>query len=370
MMPVTVPSRPNKGEMLAMVPTRIDEALELVHHVAAHVFDAFHHDLAAAMTVAPAPRPAPSERRVLLQRFDDLGVHLVAVRELGDLLDELLRQHSLALQGPEAFENDTDQRDRAEDDRPHEWAAGPNDFPHGPASYRRVKLDAPPRKRIAHRTRGSERRNALRPEADLDATVTRGIENPYAGVAPAREGTGTRFGAGHAARGDREPVRRSAPVASIHSRLEPSALACRLTITTSLTSAPEGSRATRWRSPSASRSPPRSSARSPTDTRSAQLRPAGPVAKSRSQTPSHSNRASSQTVAGSELDGQPPPARMRRTSRPVASKAAPRARSALRAGRISRSTGLRPSASSAGITTRAARAPCVFQPSPVSNTRT
>src|SRR5262245_14629084 len=109
-----------------------------MHHVAADVLDALHHDLAAAMPVGQGRREHAPQRRIFLERLDDLGVYLVAFGELGDLLDEVLRQHAFALQGPETFEDDTDQGDRAENDRPHEWAAGPNDFPHGPGLYRRA----------------------------------------------------------------------------------------------------------------------------------------------------------------------------------------------------------------------------------------
>ena len=99
------------------------------------------------------------QRRILFQRLDDLGIDLVALGELGHLLDELFGQHAFALQRPESFENNTDRRDRADDDRPHEWAAGPHDFPHGPGSYRSAResvIQAPPGEGIARRARHAQ----------------------------------------------------------------------------------------------------------------------------------------------------------------------------------------------------------------------
>src|SRR5688572_13766696 len=163
------------------------------------------------MPVRQGRRQHAPERRVLLQRFDDLGVDLVTLGELGNLLDELLRQHAFALQCPETFENDSDQRDRAHDDRPHEWAAGPHDFPHGLASYRgapKASLEAPPGEGITRRARGGESENALRPEAELDGAVACRLENRDSRTAPARKHAGARLGAGHAARRD-DPTRQS-----------------------------------------------------------------------------------------------------------------------------------------------------------------
>src|SRR6185295_9959900 len=106
--------------------------------VPAGVLDALHHDFAPAVAVGERRRQHAPQRRVLFERVDDLGADLAALRERGKLLDELFGQHALSLQRPESFEKNTDSRDRAEDDRSHEWAAGPHELPHGPGSYRRA----------------------------------------------------------------------------------------------------------------------------------------------------------------------------------------------------------------------------------------
>src|SRR5678815_1507370 len=108
-----------------------------------------------------------------------------------DSLDEVLGQHALALQGPESFENDTDEHDRADDDRPHEWAAGPHDFPHGAGSYRRARrkglLRAPPDKRVYLVARDGEHAHAARPYPEFDPAIASSVEDPGAGSSPVFE---------------------------------------------------------------------------------------------------------------------------------------------------------------------------------------
>src|SRR5690348_12738242 len=109
---------------------RIDEALELVHHVAAGILEALHEDLARPVAVGKTGGEQPAERGVLLEARDHLVGDLVGLDELPDLLRQLARQHALVLQRPQALENDGRRDDRAEDDRPHQRAAGPHYFPH------------------------------------------------------------------------------------------------------------------------------------------------------------------------------------------------------------------------------------------------
>jgi len=94
-MPVTVPSSPRSGETAAIV-----------------------HEHAA-------------ERRIVGERLDVALVEGLGLDELPDPVGELARYDALALQSPEPLEHDRGGDDRAQDDRPHDRAAGQDDFPHG-----------------------------------------------------------------------------------------------------------------------------------------------------------------------------------------------------------------------------------------------
>ena len=132
-MPVTVPSRPKQRRDGGDGPERAEKALELVHHVPARVLDRLLHDLAALVHVREARGKDAPERRVVGQRLDVALVEALRFDQLPDAVRELARDHPLALQRPQALEDDGGGDHRAEDDRPHDGAAGEDDFPHGAA---------------------------------------------------------------------------------------------------------------------------------------------------------------------------------------------------------------------------------------------
>src|SRR6266513_1008413 len=109
---------------------RVDEALELVHHVAPGVLEPLHQELAWAVPVGESGGQESAEGRVLLERRDHLVIDLVRLDQLPHALRQLLRQHPLVLQGPQALQNDGGRGDRAQNDRPHQRTAGPHYFPH------------------------------------------------------------------------------------------------------------------------------------------------------------------------------------------------------------------------------------------------
>ena len=130
MMPVTVPSRPSSGLDRGDRAEGVQEALELMHDMPPGVLQSLHHDRARSMAAGEALGEHASQRRILLQGGDHLVGHLPALDQLPDLLQQARRHHALLLEGPEALHDDADGGDGAEDDRPHERAAGPHDFPH------------------------------------------------------------------------------------------------------------------------------------------------------------------------------------------------------------------------------------------------
>src|SRR5271170_1788778 len=82
------------------------------------------------MPVGEAGRQEPPERGVLLERCDHLVVDLIGLDQLPHALRQLLRQHALVLQRPQPLEHDRRRGDGAQNDRPHQRAAGPYYFPH------------------------------------------------------------------------------------------------------------------------------------------------------------------------------------------------------------------------------------------------
>src|SRR5207342_3472671 len=109
---------------------RPEITLELVHDVPAAVLDALLDHLARRMPVREARREHLTERRALRDARDLPRVELILPHELPNLGREIRRDHALALQRPEALEEDCDSHDRAHDDRHHEPAAGFDDFKH------------------------------------------------------------------------------------------------------------------------------------------------------------------------------------------------------------------------------------------------
>ena len=192
-------------------------------------------------------------------------------------------------------------------------------------------------------------RDAIRPEAELDAAVALRIEHPCARSRASARASRARESLNRRYRRWRSPSPARA-LASIHSGLEPVELACRLMITTSLASAGGGRRASSSRSAAASRSPPSEQARARRPTRAARSSGRrGPPRSSSKTTPSHSKCRVLAARRGQR--GARPAATdddMRPRPRSKANNAAPCARSSLSAGSTSRSTRPRPSASSAG----------------------
>ena len=69
-MPITVPSRPSKGDDTGNRAQGIQKALELVHHVAATVFDGFLDDFPRAVPVRQRGGLEPAQRRTTAQLPD------------------------------------------------------------------------------------------------------------------------------------------------------------------------------------------------------------------------------------------------------------------------------------------------------------
>ena len=86
MMPVTVPSSPSSGEHAGDGAQGVEEALELVDHVAPGVLQALHQDLARTVPVGESRGEQPAERGVLLEGRDDLVVDLVGSRPAARLV--------------------------------------------------------------------------------------------------------------------------------------------------------------------------------------------------------------------------------------------------------------------------------------------
>src|SRR6188474_855690 len=165
-----------------------------MHHVPAGVLNAFHHDLATAIAIGQRRGQDASQRRVLFERLDDLRGDLATLGERRKLLDEVFRKHPLSLQRPESFEKNANGCDRAKDDRSHEWAAGPNEFPHGPELYRTARakgsLQAPPDAGKARDPSHGDPRQARRPETELDTAHATCIDDGGSRSTPARERRG------------------------------------------------------------------------------------------------------------------------------------------------------------------------------------
>src|SRR5216110_1232884 len=117
MMPVTVPSRPSSGDTPAIVPSVLRKRSS-------------SWTTARPVAVGKPRGQESAEGRVLLERRDNLVIDLVRFDQLPHALRQLLRQHALVLQGPQALQNDGRPGDRAQNDRPHQRAAGPHNFPH------------------------------------------------------------------------------------------------------------------------------------------------------------------------------------------------------------------------------------------------
>ncbi len=140
MMPVTVPSRPSSGEILAIVPNVLRKRSRSCTTCRPASSSRSIMDFAAAVPAGqPGGQHAP-QGRVLLQGCDHLVSDLIGLHQLAYTADEVPRQHSLLLQRPQTLENNGCRSYGAQDDRPHERAAGPYDFPHPIASPRRRQI--------------------------------------------------------------------------------------------------------------------------------------------------------------------------------------------------------------------------------------
>src|SRR5260370_39360824 len=71
-----------------------------------------------------------ANRRMLFQRYDQLLAELVGLDPIPDLLRQITRNDPAALQGPQPLQYDRNRGYRAQNDRPHEAAAGADDLPH------------------------------------------------------------------------------------------------------------------------------------------------------------------------------------------------------------------------------------------------
>jgi hypothetical protein len=126
-MPTTVPNRPRRGDRAEAV----EEALHPVHEVAADVLDALAHLVAGAMAHVQRRREQRAQRRSAAQRIDVRRLQSIAARGPGpDFVAEARRQHRIATQAPEAFDDDRHARDRQQQQRNHRPAAGPDQFQH------------------------------------------------------------------------------------------------------------------------------------------------------------------------------------------------------------------------------------------------
>src|SRR5262249_51470737 len=109
---------------------RVDITLELVHDVAPGVLEALHENFTGAMAIGETRREQLAQRGVLLESGTHLVVDLLALDELPDLLGQLVGQYAPILKRPQPLENDGGRCDRTQNDRPHQRATGPHDFPH------------------------------------------------------------------------------------------------------------------------------------------------------------------------------------------------------------------------------------------------
>ena len=95
-MPVTVPSSPSSGDTPAIVPSVLMKRSSSWHHVPPGVLEALHEHLARAVAIGETGGEQPPERGILLERRDDLVVHLIGLDQLPHALRQLLRQHRLS----------------------------------------------------------------------------------------------------------------------------------------------------------------------------------------------------------------------------------------------------------------------------------
>ncbi len=92
--------------------------------MAARIFDRVLEHRPVAVAVYQPCGEDLAERRPLVQRLDLLLIELILFHPAPDLAGEILGQHPLLLQRPEALQNDSHRKDRADDDGRHQVAAG------------------------------------------------------------------------------------------------------------------------------------------------------------------------------------------------------------------------------------------------------
>src|SRR6266404_4007983 len=99
-------------------------------HVPPTVLEALDHQRTRLVSIDETDGQKLAQRRILLEGDDQLLAELVRLDPIPDLLRQITRNNPAALQGPQPLQYDRNRGNRAQNDRPHEAAAGADDLPH------------------------------------------------------------------------------------------------------------------------------------------------------------------------------------------------------------------------------------------------